>query len=66
MPCQPFATTSMKGSVFAQALWSDKEATRSGYLAGSHIPHRGAERHAGDVCPVDAESVRSLESPSWS
>ena len=38
MACQPFTTTAMKGSVFAQALWSDREATRSGYLAASHIP----------------------------
>ena len=38
MTCQPFTTTARNGSVFAQALWSDSEATRSGYLAASHIP----------------------------
>jgi len=38
MTCQLFTTTARKGSVLAQALWSEREATRSGYLAANHIP----------------------------
>jgi hypothetical protein len=38
MTCQLFTTAARKGSVFGHALCSDKEATRSGYLAASHIP----------------------------
>ena len=38
MTCQPFTTAARNGSVFAQALWSDSDATLSGYLAANHIP----------------------------
>jgi hypothetical protein len=55
MACQPFTTTATKASVFAQALWSEREATRSGYLGRQPHPRRGAERHAGDVRSVNVE-----------
>ena len=50
--CQLLTTATRKGSVFGQALWSDREATRSGYLAANHIPTAASERHARDVGPV--------------
>src|SRR5687768_15929623 len=49
MTCQLSITVLMKGSVLVQPLCSDKDLTRSGYLAPSHMP-TPAPRDKPDIC----------------
>jgi hypothetical protein len=60
MTCQPFTTAATNGSVFAHALWSEREATRSGYLAANHIP---AAALYGDIPDGRGRHGHSLPAP---
>ena len=47
--CQPSTTVRRNGSVAGQALCRDSDATRSGYLAASHMPV-AAPSDSPDTC----------------